>query len=157
VLVRTCRCGEAGAGRFFSLAIDKRRDVRRIRRLAVRAKVGTSSVLTCLAGSASINSRQYPVLGRAHQNGCSDMLGLSGASMCCTPGQSYQLRGNTDRLPRAKPATHIVYRPAGPRRGAPRGSLSVESASRATSSPAQVRESPYRHVGSLPDPHLMVQ
>jgi hypothetical protein len=42
VLVRTCGRGEAGAGRiFFSLAIDKRRDVRRIRRLAVRAKVGT--------------------------------------------------------------------------------------------------------------------
>jgi hypothetical protein len=100
-------------------------------------------VLTCLAGSASINSRQYPVLGRAQQNGCSDMLGLSGASMCCTPVKATS-SGVTQTVFRAQSLQRTSSKCLlGRGRGASRGSLSVESASRATSSPAQVRERPY--------------
>jgi hypothetical protein len=80
-------------------------------RSEVRAKRSTSSVLTCLAGSASINSRQYPGLGRAQQNRCSDMVGLVqciDVLYARSKLPSVQLRGNTDRLPRAKPAMHIV-------------------------------------------------
>jgi hypothetical protein len=118
---------------------------------------------------ASINSRQYPGLGRAQQNGCSDVLGLAQcASMCWTPGPSYR--------PSSSGVTQTVFRAQslnlpctsskcllGSGRGVPRGSLSVERVER-----LQGREHPpakhpgsrrpyriYRKLGYVPGPQLM--
>jgi hypothetical protein len=71
-------CGEAGVvlEEIFLAAIDKASNRRKDSRSVVTAKNVTSGMLTYLTGKASINSHQYPGLGRAQQNGCSDLLGL---------------------------------------------------------------------------------
>jgi hypothetical protein len=71
-------------------------------------------------GKASINSRQFPRLGRAFQ------MDEATVHRCAVRQVKARLRGNTDRLPRAKPTMQLVHMPAGLRECAPKGSLSVE-------------------------------
>jgi hypothetical protein len=62
-------------------------------------------------GHAAINSRLYPVLGRAQQSGCSDMLGLAQCVDVLVARQSYRrpAPGVTQTVFRsAVAAMHIV-------------------------------------------------